>query len=192
DIIAEFCGPSQWKELSQESGSKILPCGDRSCWKTFKPIASLIAKPSWLGLEYSPRVRIGFPSPMVVDENGKHKEKIDYEKANMQKLKSYLKGFEQCVDFGFTEGSENFVVYCDALHKGLGAVLMQKENVIAYASHKLKVHEKNYTTHDIELGEVVFALKMWRRYLYGMKCVVLTNHESLQHILDQKELNMRQ
>ncbi|GJY69099.1 reverse transcriptase domain-containing protein [Tanacetum coccineum] len=90
------------------------------------------------------------------------------------------------------EGSENFVVYCDASHKGLGAVLMQKEKVIAYASHQLKIYEKNYTTHDLELGAVVFALKMWRHYLYGTKCVVFTDHKSLQHILDQKELNMRQ
>nr|GEU29174.1 putative reverse transcriptase domain-containing protein [Tanacetum cinerariifolium] len=66
------------------------------------------------------------------------------------------------------EGSENFVVYCDASHKGLDAVLVQKEKVIAYASRQLKVHEKNYTTHDLELGTVVFALKMWRHYLYGL------------------------
>ncbi|GKB74151.1 putative reverse transcriptase domain-containing protein [Tanacetum coccineum] len=75
---------------------------------------------------------------------------------------------------------------------GLGAVLMQKEKVIAYASHQLKVHEKNYTIYDLELGAVVFALKMWRHYLYGTKCVMFTNHRSLQHILNQKELNMRQ
>ncbi|GJR62478.1 putative reverse transcriptase domain-containing protein [Tanacetum coccineum] len=75
---------------------------------------------------------------------------------------------------------------------GLGIVLMQREKVIAYASRQLKIHENNYTTHDIELGAVVFALKMWRHYLYGMKCVVFTDHKSLQHILDQKELNMRQ
>ncbi|GKA07856.1 putative reverse transcriptase domain-containing protein [Tanacetum coccineum] len=90
------------------------------------------------------------------------------------------------------EGSENFVVYRDVAHNGLGAVLMQKEKVIAYASRQLKIHEKNYTTHDLELGAVVFALKMWRHYLYGTKCVVFTDHKSLQHILDQKELNMRQ
>nr|GEW50277.1 putative reverse transcriptase domain-containing protein [Tanacetum cinerariifolium] len=90
------------------------------------------------------------------------------------------------------EGSENFVVYCDASHKGLGAVLMQKEKIIAYVSRQLKVHEKNYTTHDLELGAVVFALKMWRHYLYGTKCVVFTDHKSLQHTLDQKELNIRQ
>ncbi|GKC96066.1 putative reverse transcriptase domain-containing protein [Tanacetum coccineum] len=58
------------------------------------------------------------------------------------------------------EGSENFVVYCDASRKGLGAVLMQREKVIAYASRQLKIHEKNYTTHDLELGAVVFALKI--------------------------------
>ncbi|GJZ39493.1 putative reverse transcriptase domain-containing protein [Tanacetum coccineum] len=66
------------------------------------------------------------------------------------------------------------------------------EKVIAYASRQLKVHDKNYTTHDLELGAVVFALKMWRHYLYGMKCVMFTDHKSLKHILDQKELNMRQ
>ncbi|GJX94528.1 putative reverse transcriptase domain-containing protein [Tanacetum coccineum] len=91
-----------------------------------------------------------------------------------------------------SEGSEDFVVYCDASHKGLGVVLMQREKVIAYASRQLKVHEKNYTTHDLELGSVVFALKIWRHYLYGTKCTVFMNHKSLQHILDQKELNMRQ
>ncbi|GJZ86293.1 putative reverse transcriptase domain-containing protein [Tanacetum coccineum] len=90
------------------------------------------------------------------------------------------------------EGSKDFIVYCDASIKGLGAVLMQREKVIAYASRQLKIHEKNYTTHDLELGAVVFALKIWRHYLYGTKCTVFTDHKSLQHILDQKELNMRQ
>ncbi|GJX16233.1 putative reverse transcriptase domain-containing protein [Tanacetum coccineum] len=69
---------------------------------------------------------------------------------------------------------------------------MQREKVIAYASRQLKVHEKNYTTHDLELRSVVFALKIWRHYLYGTKCTMFTDHKSLQHILDQKELNMRQ
>ncbi|GKD32570.1 putative reverse transcriptase domain-containing protein [Tanacetum coccineum] len=90
------------------------------------------------------------------------------------------------------EGSEDFVVYCDDSHKELGVVLMQREKVISYASCQLKIHEKNYTTHDLELGSVVFALKIWRHYLYGTKCTVFTDHKSLQQILDQKELNMRQ
>nr|GFD21598.1 putative reverse transcriptase domain-containing protein [Tanacetum cinerariifolium] len=63
------------------------------------------------------------------------------------------------------EGSEYFIVYCDASNKGLGAVLMQREKVISYASRQLKIHEKNYTTYDLGLGAVVFALKIWRHYL---------------------------
>nr|GFA21853.1 retrotransposon protein, putative, Ty3-gypsy subclass [Tanacetum cinerariifolium] len=90
------------------------------------------------------------------------------------------------------EGSEDFIVYCDASNKGLGSVLMQREKLISYASRQLKIHEKNYTTHDLELGAVVLALKIWRHYLHGTKCTVFTDHKSLQHILDQKELNMRQ
>ncbi|GKB31172.1 putative reverse transcriptase domain-containing protein [Tanacetum coccineum] len=88
--------------------------------------------------------------------------------------------------------TENFMVYCDASNKGFSAVLMQKDKVIAYASRQVKVHEKNYTNHYLELGAVVFALKILRHYLYGTKCTVFTDHKSLQHTLDQKELNIRQ
>ncbi|GKE51711.1 putative reverse transcriptase domain-containing protein, partial [Tanacetum coccineum] len=77
------------------------------------------------------------------------------------------------------EGSKDFVVYCDASHKGLGVVLMQREKVIAYASRQLKIHEKNYITYDLELRSVVFALKIWRHYLYGTKCTMFTDHKSL-------------
>ncbi|GJR71167.1 putative reverse transcriptase domain-containing protein [Tanacetum coccineum] len=80
----------------------------------------------------------------------------------------------------------------EGTHRLEARVVNAEREVIAYASRQLKVHEKNYTTHDLELGAVVFALKMWRHYLYGTKCVVFTDHKSLQHILDQKELNMRQ
>ncbi|GJS47862.1 putative reverse transcriptase domain-containing protein [Tanacetum coccineum] len=90
------------------------------------------------------------------------------------------------------EGTKDFVVYCDASLKGYGAVLMQREKVIAYASIQLKVHEEKYTTYDLELGAVVFALRLWRHYLYRTKCVVFTNHKSLQYILNLKELNLRQ
>ncbi|GJT02979.1 putative reverse transcriptase domain-containing protein [Tanacetum coccineum] len=87
------------------------------------------------------------------------------------------------------QGAKNFTVYCDASHNGLGAVLMQNEKVIAYASRQFKIHEKNYTTYDLELGTEVFALKIWRHYLYGTKLTVFTDHKSLRHILDQKELD---
>ncbi|GJU47471.1 reverse transcriptase domain-containing protein [Tanacetum coccineum] len=122
-----------------------------------------------------------------------------------QKNKSYIWGEEQESAFqllkqklceapilALPEGNDNFVVYYDASLQGLGAVLMQREKVIAYASRQLKPHEENYTTHDLELGAVIFALKIWRHYLYGTKCTVFTDHKSLQHILRQKELNMRQ
>ncbi|GJR06701.1 putative reverse transcriptase domain-containing protein [Tanacetum coccineum] len=90
------------------------------------------------------------------------------------------------------EGNVDFVVYCDASHQGLGVVLMHKEKVIAYASRQLKPNEENYTTHDLELGAVVFALKIWRHYIYGTKYTVFTDHKSLQHICHHKELNIRQ
>ncbi|GJV55752.1 putative reverse transcriptase domain-containing protein [Tanacetum coccineum] len=77
------------------------------------------------------------------------------------------------------DGPEDFMVYCDASGLGLGCVLMQRGKVIAYASRQLKIHEKNYTTYDLELGAVVFALKIWRHYLNGTKSVIYTDHKSL-------------
>ena len=86
----------------------------------------------------------------------------------------------------------NFVIYSDASLKGLGCVLMQHDKVIAYASRQLKEHERKYPTHDLELAAIVFALKIWRHYLYGEKCEIYTDHKSLKYIFTQKELNMRQ
>ena len=65
------------------------------------------------------------------------------------------------------EGHEDFLVYTDASGIGLDCVLMQKDKVIAYASRQLKVHERNYPTHDLELAAVIFTLRIWRHYLYG-------------------------
>nr|GEX69435.1 hypothetical protein [Tanacetum cinerariifolium] len=109
--------------------------------------------------------------------------------SKIQELSDQL---QELADRALPEGNDDFVVYYDASHQGLRAVLMQREKVIAYASRQLKPHEENYTTHDLELGAVVLALKIWRHNLYGTKCIVFTDHKSLQHILDQKELNMRQ
>nr|GFC93702.1 reverse transcriptase [Tanacetum cinerariifolium] len=79
-----------------------------------------------------------------------------------------------------------------ASKKGLGCVLMQHGKVIAYVLRQLKPYEVNYPTHDLELAAVVFALKIWRHYLYGKSCDVFTDHKSLKYILTQRELNMRQ
>ncbi|GKA96489.1 putative nucleotidyltransferase, ribonuclease H [Tanacetum coccineum] len=91
----------------------------------------------------------------------------------------------------FPDGPEDFVVYYDVSGIGLGCMLMQRGKVIAYASRQLKIHEKNYTIHDLELGAVVFVLKIWRHYFYGTKNVIYMDHKSLQYIFSQKELNMR-
>ena len=85
----------------------------------------------------------------------------------------------------------DFVVYIDASKKGLGCVLMQNDNVIAYASRQLKPYKQNYLTHDLELAKVVFALKIWRHYLYGKRCEIYTDQKSLKYFFTQKELNMR-
>ena len=85
-----------------------------------------------------------------------------------------------------------FCIYSDASRKGLGCVLMQNGKVIAYASRQLKSYESNYPTHDLELAAVVFALKIWRHYLYGSRCEIFTDHKSLKYIFTQKELNLRQ
>ncbi|GJV17131.1 putative reverse transcriptase domain-containing protein [Tanacetum coccineum] len=141
----------------------------------------------------------------VINGNGIHVDlsKIEAIK-NWKASRTPFEGEEQEIAFqtlnklcnapvlALPDGSKDFVVYCDASGLGLGCVLMQKGKVIAYTSRQLKIHEKNYTTHDLELGIVVFALKIWRHYLYGTKSVIHTDHKSLQHIFSQKYLNIRQ
>ncbi|GJY21672.1 putative nucleotidyltransferase, ribonuclease H [Tanacetum coccineum] len=90
------------------------------------------------------------------------------------------------------EGTKDMVVYSDASYSGLGCVLMQRGKVIAYASRQLKKHEENYPTHDLEFAVVVFALKIWRHFLYGVKFIIYTDHRSLQYFLEKKDPNMRQ
>ncbi|WMV49715.1 hypothetical protein MTR67_043100 [Solanum verrucosum] len=90
------------------------------------------------------------------------------------------------------EGTGGFVVYCYASRIFLGCVLMQNEKVIAYASRQLKVHGKNYPTYDLELAAVVFALKIWRAYLYGVHVDVFTDYKSLLYMFNQKDVNLCQ
>ena len=87
---------------------------------------------------------------------------------------------------------EPFVVYCDASNLGLGGVLIQDNKVVAYALRQLRIHERNLPTHDLELAAVVFALKIWRHYLYGSRFEVFSDRKSLKYLFDQEELNMRQ
>ena len=90
------------------------------------------------------------------------------------------------------ERGQRYTVYCDASKDGLGCVLMQSGKVVAYGSRQLKNHEQNYPAHDMELAAVVFALKIWRHYIYGEQFKVFSDHKSLKYIFTQRDLNMRQ
>ena len=90
------------------------------------------------------------------------------------------------------EGAKGFIVYYDASLVGLGCVLMKHGKVVAYASRQLKVYEKNYPTHDLELSGVLFALNIRRHYFYGVHVDVYTKHKSLQYAFTQKKLNIQQ
>ena len=90
------------------------------------------------------------------------------------------------------EQGRRYTVYCDASRDGLRCVLIQSERVVVYGSRQLKNHEQNYPTHDLEVAAIVFALKIWRDYLYGEQFEVFSNHKSLKYIFTQRDLNMRQ
>ena len=90
------------------------------------------------------------------------------------------------------EQGQRYTVYYDAFRDGLGCVLIQSERVVAYGSRQLKNREQNYPTHDLELAAIVFALNIWRHYLYGEQFEVFSNHKSLKYIFKQRDLNMRQ
>ena len=85
----------------------------------------------------------------------------------------------------------DYTVYSDASKKGLGCVLIQDRKVTTYASRKLKTHEVNYPTHNFELAAIIFALKILQHYLYGVKCRIFTDHQSLKYLYTQCDLNMR-
>ncbi|GKE62803.1 putative reverse transcriptase domain-containing protein [Tanacetum coccineum] len=130
----------------------------------------------------------------VIDSQGIHVDpaKIEASLTELtQKNKKYIWGEDQESAFqllkqklceapilALPEGNDDFVVYCDASHQVLGARSMQREKVIAYASRQLKPNEENYTTYDLELGAVVFFLKIWRYYLYGTTCTMFTDHKN--------------
>nr|GEU58345.1 putative reverse transcriptase domain-containing protein [Tanacetum cinerariifolium] len=126
----------------------------------------------------------------VKKKDGSFRMCIDYRELNKQPHLIDSQGLH--VDPVKIEEVKNWASPTTPTEIRMGAVLMKREKVIAYASRQLKPNEENYTTHDLELRAVVFALKNWRHYLYVTKCTVFTDHKSLQHILDKKELNMRQ
>ena len=109
--------------------------------------------------------------------------------ASFEKLKAFL---TKAPVFTQSTYGKEYVIFSDASLNGLRCVLMQEGKVVAYTSRQLKSHEKNYPTHDLELAAIVFALKIWRHYLYGEKCFIYTDHKSLKYLPSQRELNLRQ
>ena len=102
--------------------------------------------------------------------------------ANFEKLKAFLTDALVLTQLTY---SKEYVIFSDASLNGLGCVLMQEGKVVAYASRQLKPHEKNYPTHDLGLVTIVFALKIWRHYLYGEKCFIYIDHKSLKYLPSQ-------
>ena len=149
---------------------------------------------SFLGLAgYHRRFVKGFsitaaPMTRLLQKNVKYELSEKFQRS-FDKLKAFLT--EAPVLTQPTCGKE-YVVFSDASLNGLGCVLMQEGKVVVYASKQLKPHEKNYPTHDLELAAIVFALKIWRHYLYGEKCFIYNDHKSLKYLPSQRELNLRQ
>ncbi|GKA64485.1 putative reverse transcriptase domain-containing protein [Tanacetum coccineum] len=194
DLFDQLQGSSIYSKIDLRSGYHQLRVQEQDIPKTAFQTRQDMEIRQFLGLVgYYRRFIEGFSKIAIsmtkLTQNGIKFDWGEKEEKTFQLIKQKLCS---APILALLEGSEDFVVYCDASHKGLGDVLMQRKKVISYASRQLKIHEKNYTTHDLELGSVVFALKIWRYYLYGTKCTMFTNHKSLQHILNQKDLNMRQ
>ena len=110
-------------------------------------------------------------------------------KDNFQKLKEMI---TSALVLKIADPEGKFVVCTDACKQGIGGVLMQDGHVISYESRKLKEHEKNYATHDLELAAIIHALKMWRHYLMGKKFELRTDHDGLKYLFEQPNLNARQ
>ncbi|KAI3822130.1 hypothetical protein L1987_09711 [Smallanthus sonchifolius] len=118
--------------------------------------------------------------------------KYEWGQAQSKAFEELKKKLTQAPVLSLPDGNKDLVVNSDALGQWLRCVLMQRGKVIAFASRQLKIHEVNYPTHDLEIATVVFALKIWSHYLYGVKCIIYTDHKILKYFFEQKDLNMRQ
>ena len=160
----------------------------------WKPPRNVTEVRSFLGLAgYYRRFVKGFsmtaaPMTRLLQKNVKY-EWSEKCQRSFDKLKAFL---TEAPVLTQPTGGREYVIFSDASLNGLGCVLMQEGKVVAYASRQLKPHERNYPTHDLELAAIVFALKIWRRYLYGEKCFIYTDHKSLKYLPSQQELNLRQ
>ena len=150
-------------------------------WKSPKNVSEVI---SFLGLVgYYRKFVEGFSKIAAPLTKLTRKDvKYDWVDAYQQSFKELNGRLTSAPVLALPNGRDEFMVYSDASRQGLGCVLMQNDGVIAYASRQLKKHEENYPTHDLELAAVVFALKLWRHYLYGVPCRIFRDHKSFQYI----------
>ena len=160
----------------------------------WKPPTNVIEIRSFLGLAgYYRKFVEGFSKLAApLTKLTRKEEKFVWSETCQQSFNELKHKLTSALVLTLPSGQDGYTVYCDASRQGLGSVLMQHENVIAYASRQLKKHEQNYLTHDLELAAVVFSLRIWRHYLYGVPYIIFIDHKSLQYLFTQKELNMRQ
>ncbi|GJW71377.1 putative reverse transcriptase domain-containing protein [Tanacetum coccineum] len=161
-LILDLLKKEKFQGIHVDS-AKIYSIKDWATLKTLTEICQYLGIASYYQRFIKGFLKIAKPLTKLTQKNVKF-EWEEKEESTFQLLKQKLCSVPI---LSLPEGTENFVVYCDTSHKGLGAVLIQKEKVIAYASRQLKTHKKNYTTRDLELGSVVFALKIWRHYLHA-------------------------
>ncbi|CAH9130500.1 unnamed protein product [Cuscuta epithymum] len=168
--------------------SKVAAVQDWSRPKNAKEVRSFLGLAGYYRKFVEGFSAIALPLTTLT-RKGKEFEWTGHCEKSFQELKNRL---TSAPVLALPEGKEGFVIYTDVSKMGLGAVLMQNERVIAYASRQLKEYEENYPTHDLELAAVIHALKIWRHYLYGVQCKIFTDHKSLKYIFTQRDLNMRQ
>ena len=160
----------------------------------WKPSRNVMGVRSFLGLAgYYRRFVKGFsmtaaPMKRLLQKNVKFEWSEKFQ-VSFDKLKAFLTEAPVLTQPTY---SKKYMIFSDASLNRFECVLMQAGKVVSYASRQLKSHEKNYPMHDLELAAIVFALKIWRHYLYGGKCFIYTNQKSLKCLPSQRELNLRQ
>nr|GEV12937.1 putative ribonuclease H-like domain-containing protein [Tanacetum cinerariifolium] len=214
-FLEDLPAPSEMKELSdqlKELADKGFIRPSSSPWGAPVLFVKKKDRSLWMCIDYRElnklTVKNCYPLPRIDDLFDQLQGSSVYSKIDLRSGYHQLRVREEDIPktaFGTLYGHYEISSYaiCQGIHVDPAKIesikdwaspktATERKKVIAYGSRPLKVYEKNYTTHDLELGALVFALKIWRNYLYGTKCTMFTDHKSLQHILDQKELNMRQ
>ncbi|GJY08436.1 putative nucleotidyltransferase, ribonuclease H [Tanacetum coccineum] len=195
DLMNRVCRPMLDKSLSYSSMTFLsTPKARKNTKFIYQAPKSVGEIQSFLGLASYYRIFIQDFSKIAFSLTKLTKKNIHFiwGKEQEEAFDTLRKKLCEALILVLPEGTKGLVVYSDASYSGLGCVLMQRGRVIAYASRQLKRHEENYPTHDLEFTMVVFTLKIWRHYLYGVKFIIYIDHRSLQYFLVKKDPNLRQ